>query len=104
VAKEGNLTIAAKRRLQTSQPSLSQQIRDLEYQVGAMLLSRSVHGVELTAAGKAVLDHARLALAHVDAAVEAARKARRIWQGRGSPHAACLSLQFIADRWAVYSN
>ena len=75
VVEEGSLTIAAERRLHTSQPSLSRQIRDLEYQVGAELLSRSVRGVELTAAGKAFLDHARLALAQVDAAVEAARKA-----------------------------
>jgi LysR family transcriptional regulator, hca operon transcriptional activator len=75
VVEEGSLTTAAGRRLHTSQPSLSRQIRDLEYQVGAELLSRSVHGVELTAAGKAFLDHARLALAQVDAAVEAARKA-----------------------------
>ena len=62
VVEEGSLTTAAERRLHTSQPSLSRQIRDLEYQVGAELLSRSVHGVELTAAGKAFLDHARLAL------------------------------------------
>jgi LysR family transcriptional regulator, hca operon transcriptional activator len=75
VADTGSLTEAAERRLHTSQPSLSRQIRDLEYQVGAELLSRSVHGVELTAAGKAFLDHARLALAQVDAAVEAARRA-----------------------------
>ena len=75
VAEEGSLTMAAELRLHTSQPSLSRQIRDLEYQVGAELLSRSVHGVELTAAGKAFLDHARLALAQVDAAVEAARRA-----------------------------
>jgi LysR family hca operon transcriptional activator len=75
VVEEGSLTIAAERRLHTSQPSLSRQIRDLEYQVGAELLSRSVHGVELTAAGKAFLDHARLALAQVDAAMEAARRA-----------------------------
>ena len=75
VAEEGSLTTAAELRLHTSQPSLSRQIRDLEYQVGATLLSRSVHGVELTAAGKAFLDHARLALAQVDAAVEAARRA-----------------------------
>jgi len=75
VVEEGSLTTAAERRLHTSQPSLSRQIRDLEYQVGAALLSRSVHGVELTAAGKAFLDHARLALMQVDAAVEAARKA-----------------------------
>src|SRR6202051_42716 len=75
VAEMGSLTEAAELRLHTSQPSLSRQIRDLEYQVGAELLSRSVHGVELTAAGKAFLDHARLALAQVDAAVEAARRA-----------------------------
>src|SRR6266446_5517277 len=75
VVEEGSLTTAAELRLHTSQPSLSRQIRDLEYQVGAQLLSRSVHGVELTAAGKAFLDHARLALAQVDAAVEAARRA-----------------------------
>jgi LysR family hca operon transcriptional activator len=75
VVEAGSLTTAAELRLHTSQPSLSRQIRDLEYQVGAELLSRSVHGVELTAAGKAFLDHARLALAQVDAAVEAARRA-----------------------------
>src|SRR6266850_2632606 len=75
VAEEGSLTDAAERRLHTSQPSLSRQIRDLEDEVGADLLSRSVHGVELTAAGKAFLDHARLALAQVDAAVEAAHRA-----------------------------
>jgi len=75
VVEEGSLTTAAERRLHTSQPSLSRQIRDLEHQVGAELLSRSVQGVELTAAGKAFLDHARLALMQVDAAVEAARRA-----------------------------
>jgi LysR family hca operon transcriptional activator len=75
VVEEGSLTTAAELRLHTSQPSLSRQIRDLEYQVGAELLSRSVHGVEPTAAGRAFLDHARLALAQVDAAVDAARRA-----------------------------
>jgi len=75
VVEEGSLTTAAERRLHTSQPSLSRQIRDLEYEVGAELLSRSVHGVELTPAGKAFLDHARLALMQADTAVEAARRA-----------------------------
>jgi len=75
VVEEGSLTTAAERRLHTSQPSLSRQIRDLEREVGAELLSRSVHGVELTAAGKAFLDYARLALMQVDGAVEAARRA-----------------------------
>jgi LysR family hca operon transcriptional activator len=75
VAEEGSLTVAAERRLHTSQPSLSRQIRDLEYEVGVPLLTRSVHGVELTPAGKAFLDHARLALTQVEAAREAARRA-----------------------------
>src|SRR3989440_4587695 len=75
VVEEGSVTTAAELRLHTSQPSLSRQIRDLEYQVGVELLSRSVHGVELTAAGNAFLDHARMALMQVDAAVEAARRA-----------------------------
>jgi len=75
VAEEGSLRTAAERRLHTSQPSLSRQIRDLEYQVGAELLSRSVHGIELTAAGKAFLNHARLSLMQADAAVAAARQA-----------------------------
>jgi LysR family transcriptional regulator, hca operon transcriptional activator len=75
VAEEGSLTVAAERRLHTAQPSLSRQIRDLEYEVGAQLMIRSAHGIELTAAGRAFLDHARLALAQVDAAREAARRA-----------------------------
>jgi LysR family hca operon transcriptional activator len=75
VAEEGSLTVAAKERLHTAQPSLSRQIRDLEFEVGAQLMIRSVRGIELTAAGKAFLDHAKLALVQVDAAVEAARRA-----------------------------
>jgi len=75
VAEEGSLTLAAQRRLHTAQPSLSRQIRDLEYEVGAQLMIRSARGIELTAAGRAFLDHARLALAQADAAGEAARRA-----------------------------
>ena len=75
VVETGSLTEAAVKRLHTSQPSLSRQIRDLEYEVGVELLSRGAHGVELTAAGRAFIDHARLALAQVDAAGEAARRA-----------------------------
>src|SRR6476659_8471006 len=74
VAEEGSLTLAAEKRLHTAQPSLSRQIRDLEYEVGVQLMNRSVHGVELTAAGKAFIDHSRLALSQVDAALEAARR------------------------------
>src|SRR6267378_660846 len=75
VAEEGSLTLAAEKRLHTAQPSLSRQIRDLEYEVGVQLMIRSVHGIELTPAGWAFLDHARLALTQAEAATEAARRA-----------------------------
>ncbi len=74
VADAGSLTVAAEESLHTSQPSLSRQIRDLEDEVGAQLLTRSTHGIELTSAGRAFLDHARLVLAQVAAAGEAARR------------------------------
>ena len=75
VAEEGSLTVAAARRLHTAQPSLSRQMRELEYEVGAQLMVRSARGIRLTAAGRVFLDHARLALAQVEAAREAARRA-----------------------------
>src|SRR5882724_11709807 len=75
VAEEGSMTVAAERRLHTAQPSLSRQIRDLEYEVGAQLMTRSARGIALTAAGRVFLDHARLALAQVEAARDAARRA-----------------------------
>jgi LysR family hca operon transcriptional activator len=74
VAEEGSLTNAAERRLHTAQPSLSRQIRDLEAEVGVKLLERGARGIELTAAGRTFLDHARLALLQVEAAGEAARR------------------------------
>jgi LysR family transcriptional regulator, hca operon transcriptional activator len=75
VAEEGSLTVAAERRLHTAQPSLSRQMRDLEHEVGAQLMVRSARGIALTAAGRVFLDHARLALAQVEAARAAARRA-----------------------------
>lgn len=72
VADAGSLTVAAEQKLHTSQPSLSRQIRDLEQEVGVQLINRSAHGIELTSAGKAFLDHARTALLQAEAAKEAA--------------------------------
>lgn len=91
VAETGSLTEAAASRLHTSQPSLSRQIRDLEDRVGTALLQRSARGVELTDAGRAFLDHARLAMAQVDAAVEAARRAAQ-------PAKARLALGFLTGQ------
>ncbi|MDB5708941.1 MAG: Transcriptional regulator, LysR family [Sphingomonas bacterium] len=75
VAEEGSLTIAAEKRLHTAQPSLSRQMKDLEFELGCALMTRSVRGIELTAAGRVFLDHARVILLQVDAAGEAARRA-----------------------------
>jgi LysR family transcriptional regulator, hca operon transcriptional activator len=89
VAEEGSLTLAAARRLHTAQPSLSRQMRDLEVEVGAELMIRSARGIELTAAGRAFLDHARLALAQVEAAASAARRAAH-------PEQRTLALGFLS--------
>jgi LysR family transcriptional regulator, hca operon transcriptional activator len=75
IAETGSLTFAAEKRLNTAQPSLSRQIRDLEQDVGVQLLIRSPQGTELTAAGRAFLDHARFSLGQAEAATEAARRA-----------------------------
>ena len=74
VADAGSLTVAATRKLNTSEPSLGRQIRDLEDEVGAQLLNRRARGIELTPAGRAFLDHARSVLSQVEAATEAARR------------------------------
>jgi LysR family transcriptional regulator, hca operon transcriptional activator len=75
VAEEGSLKLAAERRLRTAQPSLSRQMRDLETELGFPLMTRSVRGIQLTGAGKIFLEHARAAIAQVEAGILAARLA-----------------------------
>src|SRR5271156_1847336 len=88
VADAGSLTVAAKGKLHTSQPSLSRQIRDLEDEVGAQLLTRRARGIELTPAGRAFLEHARSVLSQVEAAAEAARRVAH-------PAEPCFSMGFL---------
>ena len=88
VAEAGSLTVAAEQSLRTSQPSLSRQIRDLEDEVGAQLLTRSARGIELTPAGQAFLEHARSALSQVESAAEAARRVAR-------PAKPCFAMGFL---------
>lgn len=61
VADQANFTRAAQ-ELHISQPTLSQQIQQLERSVGAQLLDRTGRSVRLTDAGNAYLAHARRAL------------------------------------------
>ncbi len=74
VAEELNFTRAAA-RLRTAQPSFSQQIRDLEAEIGTDLLTRTKRHVALTEAGRVFLDEARLTLAQAQRAVTMARRA-----------------------------
>lgn len=73
VAEELNFTKAAQ-RMCTVQPSLSQQIKDLENEVGVQLLIRSNRKVELIEEGKAFLKQAILSLEHAELAIQEARK------------------------------
>jgi LysR family hca operon transcriptional activator len=75
VAEEGSMTLAAQQRLHTAQPSLSRQIRALEEEVGAQLMTRSARGIILTAAGQAFLEQAKLILAQTQLAIDTARRA-----------------------------
>jgi LysR family transcriptional regulator, hca operon transcriptional activator len=95
VAEEGSLLTAAQRRLNTSQPSLSRQIRDLESEIGVKLLERQTRGVALTAAGRVFLDHARLALLQVEAATEGARRAEQ-------PEKLVFAMGFLAGQAVVW--
>jgi LysR family hca operon transcriptional activator len=74
VAEELNFTRAAT-RLRTAQPSLSQQIRQLEKSVGARLLDRSRQHVALTNAGRIFLQQAKDILARVEHAGRLAKQA-----------------------------
>jgi len=62
-------------RLYISQPSLSNQIRTLERTLGTDLFVRTSRKVELTPAGRALLEEAPVALAALDHAAERARLA-----------------------------
>ncbi|MGV9797256.1 LysR substrate-binding domain-containing protein [Mycobacterium sp. NPDC003449] len=68
----------AAERLHIAQPPLSQQIRQLERELGVSLLTRTTRSVELTAAGRAYLDRA---VEILDAVDDAGAQARRIAGG-----------------------
>jgi len=67
----------AAERMNLTQPSLSQRIRALEMEVGAVLFERDRRGVALTAAGTAFLGPARQAVKHANVAKTQALRAVR---------------------------
>ena len=81
VAEEGHITRAAE-RLGMQQPPLSRLIRAMERELDVQLFRRKARGVELTDAGRALHDRARVILADVDQAFETTRRTARGEQGR----------------------
>jgi DNA-binding transcriptional LysR family regulator len=81
VAEEGHITRAAE-RLGMQQPHLSHRIKSIESDLGVQLFRRKARGVELTQAGRVLLDHARAMLAQQDRTIEATQRAARGEQGR----------------------
>lgn len=80
VAEHQNFTRAAE-ALHVSQPTLSQQIKQLEHTLGVELFDRSGRTVRLTDAGSAYVDHARLALRDLEAAERAVHDVRDLSRG-----------------------
>jgi DNA-binding transcriptional LysR family regulator len=74
IAQEGSFTRASERLL-IAQPSLSQQIRALEAELGGSLLERLPRGVRLTMAGQNFLPEAQAAVSHADRARRSVRMA-----------------------------
>lgn len=72
VAEEANITRAAE-RLHISQPALSAAIKQLEQQLGVALLDRSGRVVEVTDAGRVLLEQGRELLATADRVFDAVR-------------------------------
>ncbi|HSD39534.1 MAG TPA: LysR substrate-binding domain-containing protein [Rhodocyclaceae bacterium] len=81
VAEEGNISRAAA-RLHISQPPLTRHIQTLEEDLGVQLFKRTNWGVELTQAGRLLLEHARNIKAHVELAAHQAQQVAKGQLGR----------------------
>lgn len=80
VAEHRNFTRAAE-ALHVSQPTLSQQIKQLEENLGAPLLDRTGRSISLTDAGQAYVRYARLALQDLQAGTRAIHDVQDLRRG-----------------------
>jgi DNA-binding transcriptional LysR family regulator len=94
VAETSHFTHAAE-QVHVAQPSLSQQIRALEKELGAELFSRARGNVSLTEAGQALLPLARRILADAETARHEVQELAQLRRGRvrlGAPPSLCTGL------------
>jgi DNA-binding transcriptional LysR family regulator len=101
VVREGTFTKAAE-RLYITQPSLSEQIRKLETELGSPLFDRLGRSLALTSAGEAFLPHAQRVLFEVELARQRIQEVQGLRRGRISigvlPSAAARLLPtFLAE-------
>src|SRR3954449_5228464 len=64
-----------------AQPSLSEQVRRLEAELGVPLFMRAGRGIELTEAGRLLIPHAERVLAEAQEAIESVREVRDLTGG-----------------------
>ncbi len=81
VAREGNFTKASE-RLRIAQPALSQQVKNLEEELGARLFNRGRRRSSLTSAGETLLEHALLILSAEAHARESVQEVVGLKKGR----------------------
>jgi DNA-binding transcriptional LysR family regulator len=104
VAETRHFTHAAE-RMRVAQPSLSKQIKALENELGAPLLSRARGNVTLTPAGEALLPLARRMLADADTARQEVAELAGLRRGRlrlGATPSLCAGL--MADALARFHH
>ena len=76
LAQELNFGRAAL-RLHVAQPSMTNQIRQLEDEINVQLFERSSQHVKLTPAGRRFIKEAKLAVLHSERAIEQAKSAEQ---------------------------
>ncbi len=104
VVEHGTLT-AASRRAHLTQPALTASIRRLEGSMGARLFDRGRRGAQATAAGMALIPHARAALAAVEDGRRAVTEVAGLHRGEvrlGAGATACTYL--LPDPLAVFGG
>jgi DNA-binding transcriptional LysR family regulator len=108
IADSGNFSRAAE-VLRIAQPSLSQQIKSLEEELGVQLLVRHARGVTVTERGQQLYDHACRILQEVDYARDSIRLQSLVPSGRvtvGLPTSACrgISVELIRTMERLLPN